>query len=226
MADIVLGGPLAVDIFLIANGWIAQNNSDDDNDQRETGKGADGDVIASELFGGRNDVSSVLMNFGTSGNLVLPPIGQVLGGFFLLNWNIVFNQKGWPTMTLTGHQHDQNAHVDGTLNEYSSSLVIPAGFGVPIVFAVTDSVSSYQSLTYTLEMDHEDQDDNVGEHLAGESAAGRELVEATFWGTPVFNSVIPPFNTFDLKNTVKSQANETGAFDQTTVSWERDLARD
>jgi len=231
MSDIALGGPLAVDLFGIGNGWIVQSSSDEDRFDRAVGAGPNGDAVASELFNGSNQVSVVLKCFDAASatELHIPVVGGVQGGFMVQTVQIVWTPQDWPTMTVTGHNHDANVHVDSEVAAYRSTFAAVApyimkGRGIPDVFGLAATTSDYAGLTYVLTCDHEDVPDKDGAHLAGENTNGRETVTAEFWGTPTF-TVESPYSLFDEVSDSDTTSNASGAFNSASLQWERSLAR-
>ena len=182
MADQAVGGPLAVDVFGIGGNWIAQNNKNNDVSDRASGLKANGDEAASKMFNGRNEISVPYKCFVETGNLTLPNVGSVSNGYVITQVVLAPAKDNFPTMTVTGHQHDSNAHT--ALNEYAATLTIPAQFGIPTMFSQSNAACGKVSMSYTLACDHIDETGGTGDHLAGQNLNGRETLALEYIGTP------------------------------------------
>ena len=184
MADVAVGGPLAIDLFGIGGIWIIQSSTNDDADQDAIALGANGDEIADQLYDGKNSISCVYKNVTVGGVMTYPSVGEVLSGYHVDSVAIALADNEFPMMTVTGHTHDSNVHVDTTMNEYvMPDFQIVNGFGVSDKFS-GGSTSLRQSVSINLSATHDDQLDGDGQHGAGENHNGQCTVECNYLGTP------------------------------------------
>lgn len=174
-------------LYVDANGnrWIQQENGIVETLQRAQGLKANGDEAAHKTHGGAAAGPVVYECHDETGNLALPKVGEVKGGYHIDQVQLAYQPTGWPRLTIPVHQHDSNAHEDGTLNEFSATPVFPAQFGIPrsisnaaaaVVVAIGDADAGMRAMTYTLGCTHVDEDEN-GDHLAGENRDGIETMQ-------------------------------------------------
>lgn len=224
MSDVAINFFNPADVLsLNASNWIQQENNIVDTNQRAQGLSAVGDEAVSQLHGGGSAGTVVYECHKASGNLTLPVIGLVAGGYHLDSFSLAYNPVGWPRLTCNVHQHDDNPHATG-LNTFTPSLTCPAGFGVPRALGIASlgAVNGVRSCTYTVGCTHVDEDEN-GDHLAGENRDGVETLAYEFTGSDLGVGFTPPAGWDELSDgTPKSN---TGA-ETTAMSWEHHIARD
>ena len=223
MSDKAVGGPGAVDLFGIGGFWVAQDDGNNDTSQRAVGIGSNGDAAASKLHDNKNEVTVTYKNFATAGNLVIPAVGDVLGGYVAPTIKIDCKPEDWPTMVITGHQHDGNPHVAG-LPKYVFPLTIPCGFGVPTIFANLAAACGNASLSVDLSCTHLDVPDGLtGEHLAGSNGNGQCKVSLEYTGVPNITADVANKG-FDFV-TPSNKTHGNSKFDATSCQLEKSLAR-
>jgi len=222
MADQNLGGPTAVDLLSIGNNWIAQNNVNNDLNDRAQGWKANGDEAAAKLHNARNEIAMEYECTEESGNLYIPTLGLVSNSYCITRIQIRCAAGAWPRLSVTAHNHDDNAHNASSQPPatYTASITIAAQFGVPTMFGQANANCGKRSFTYTLECDHVDEPDGAGLHLAGQNSNGREQVVFDFSGVPSLASV--PSN-WDLLSSPDGGDNKD--FDTVGYTYYHPLAR-
>lgn len=210
------------DILSLGGDWIVQEDNLADSSERAQGLAANGDEAASKLYGGKSTGSVVFECHEETGNLTLPNVGEVKGGYHIDNWSLVYSPTGWPRLTVNVHQHDDNVHADGEMNEYAPTLTCPAQFGCPTAlgFSTSDTDVGVRSITYTLGCQHQDEPDSVGDHLAGENRDGEETLAVEFTKAP--SAMTAPAGWDENSNDSKhsNTAAETGSY-----NWVNHVAR-
>ena len=139
----------------------------------------------SDLIG---DLGKFLTEFGN-----FQTIGVVTG------LTLGLSATGYATINLTGHQHDTNPHASElTLGHADVSHFLPHdtgesfvawdGFGVPDFGVTTGVDSSPSGASVTFSMNHVDQTDETGSHLAGKNITPRCELSMDFIGIPTSNT--------------------------------------
>lgn len=207
--------------------WIVQSNGIKDASQRAQGLKANGDEAAHKLFDGKAAGPVVFECHVETGNLTIPNVGSVIGGYVVERCTLRYNATGWPQLTLDVHQHDDNPHADGELNEFAATPTFPAQFGIPrsltigaTSFALTDTDAGMNSLEYSLGAVHVDESEN-GLHLAGDNRDGIETLNVGFTKDPA--TVTAPTG-WDLLSDGPDTSNT--AAERGTMAWEHHIARE
>jgi hypothetical protein len=88
-------------------------------------------------------------------------------------------------LTIDGHQHDTNPHLDGTLRAFDASSIIPAasGLGCPDLITVEGDVSPV-SETVVFETVHVDKPGAAGTHFSGQNIRCRVSISVDYEGQP------------------------------------------
>ena len=223
MSDIAVGGILATDIFALGTDFNPQSSNVDTQLTKASARGADGDEVASQAHDGKTTVSCTYIYTGAGTLGVMPVtglvVGKVAGGYHIDSVSCAFSNNGWPTITVTGHQHLINVHADGDFAEYTPSIDLPAGFGAADLFANAGATSSVVSSTYTLSATHQDVMNKDGNHLAGDNAGATETITAQYYG-------VPTLTTTDWIVTSSNFSDSNSDFDQVNISATKGLTRD
>ncbi len=172
-----------IDIFFQASdpfgltGWSAEGGPEEtESEQLATALGPDGDVIATQGYDQKTELSC---NFIAKGDTAtIPTVGAIMNGWHIDNISISWSQTSWPKLSLTAHKHDGTAHDE--TRKYAPSISMVCGFGCPTKlgpFALgTDSKCGVRSMTYSLKSNHVDELNSVGNHLAGDDYDGTETL--------------------------------------------------
>lgn len=226
MAEIAVGGPQATDLFSLGAGFKEQNSGNDAQATLAQTQGANGDNSANQLHGGMN---AVTCNYSyedttplwpdTAGAVLMPRPGQIRNSWMITSVAIGYSQNNWPTVAVTGHNHDSNPH-DTDLAVYSPSVALSGGFGCPDVLTNSAAATSATvSESYTLAADHVEADGNTGNHFAGATLNGKETLSSEYVGTPTLVDT-----GWYLTSSPAGDSNTE--FDTTSVSYEKPVARD
>lgn len=222
MSDLAINYFNPTDVLsLVSDNWIQQENNITESLERAQGLKANGDESAYKTHGGMASGSVIYECHLETGNLVLPNIGKVAGGYLITQLQIAYQEIGWPRLTATVHQHDDNPHVDGDINTFTPSITCPAQFGIPRAFggfSIDNADVGIAGLTYSISCTHEDSDQN-GDHIAGESRDGVETLEMNFIGIPTM-TVPATWSEGSEGNPKSNTAAETYSF-----QWEHHLDR-
>lgn len=210
-------------LYVDANGnrWIQQTNGIKDSNQRAQGLGATGDEVANKLHGGISRGAVVYECFDETGYLVLPLVGEVKGGYHIDSFQVEYQPTGWARLTVNVHQHDDNVHADTEMEEFATTVKFPAQFGIPrtltdaatglvTIFENGDTDSGMRSLSYTLGCTHLDEDEN-GDHLAGENRDGVETLQLGFTKEPDTTTIGTGWDTMEDGPDKSNTAAETAS---------------
>lgn len=158
------------------SGWEYVNDNVDNSDERFSELGGDGDEGAYAIANRKNGGTVTLKCFAAEGNLTLPDLGSILGGYHVDSFSIKLDPKGWPTMDIQVHKHLDAAHP--ACRTYTPTLVIACGRGIvaPGGFALAGVGTGFSSFDYSCSVSHIDETDGEGDFLAGDSYDGVENV--------------------------------------------------
>lgn len=213
--------------------WVIQTAGPSTQKDRASGLGADGDEVAKEEYNKRKSVSLTYKCFSATGNLSLPSVGTISGGYHIDSVALAYSPTDWPTLTVTAHKHDDGAtHAADSCRTYTTDLVFPAQFGVPssisdgtatVMFAMSVAGIGMRSLSFSLACTHVDEQGSAGNWLAGENHDGVETLDAEFTGVPASGDL-----TIHADWTMTSDGETSGntAVDSRTVSLTRHIAKD
>lgn len=171
--------------------WEIQEGSNPNvTRQRAQELKANGDELQSVQYGAQVAYSMTFKAKRVTGDaLVIPAPGAVVNGMHIDSVEVSYSQSDFPTLTVAAHAH---ANVSGSPEEhdecriYSPSIALPPrAIGVPSklegVFTCPEGVGM-RSLTYSATVNHIDEMDGEGGHLAGENHDGTETITLDFTG--------------------------------------------
>lgn len=174
------------DVFSIGDDWKVQTTEKSKTKERASGLGATGDEIAHKDHSEQDGLTCTYKCYVETGNLTLPKVGAISGGYHIDSINLAYSPTDWPTLTVTGHKHSPTSHTTGSCRTYTATPVFPAQFCIPsnvTSLSMTDASIGMRSLTYDLSCTHVDED-KCGGWLAGENHDGVETLAAEFTGVP------------------------------------------
>jgi hypothetical protein len=219
------------DVLSLGGTWAVQENSLSESNQRAQGLDAVGDEAAGQTYDNKTAGTIVYEDHSAAGGtLTLPAVGSVAGGYHIDSLSLAYNATGWPRLTVTVHKHADNSHADGDMNEYSATPVFPTGFGIPreledaleaSLFSITDDDAGLRSMTYTLGATHVDENDEAGDHLAGQTRDGVETLAVEFTKIPAVVTIAAGWDEMTDGSNKSNTAAETAS-----MSWEHHVARD
>jgi hypothetical protein len=210
-----------VDSFGGFTGWVIQTGGNPSlQDGRASELGSDGDEIAHEGFDAKTSVTCVYGPTVYTGNLTIPVVGQIKNDFHVDSVAVAYNQQGFPTMTVTGHKHE-DGDPDADCRTYTPTVVLPARkVGIPSAFVDTTPVTpadvfklavaavvGMKGFTYTLSCTHVDEPDGDGGHLAGDNHDGVEKIDVELSGEAAAEEYTIGAAFFAETNAVGNQGN-------------------
>ena len=221
------------DILGLGGSFVPQSNAPSASKKRAQGLLENGDEGISKTHGGETKLVSVYEYQSEAGNIALPKIGSILTSRHIDSIDVEYTPTGWPKITVNSHQHDANPHT--AANEFTSCVVLPAQFGVPrtlldttpttpvVIFALgaDDAGIGIKSLKYSFGCTHLDEDDEVGDHLAGDNRDGVEKIDVSMTGIPAAVTIGAGWDKLASGN-----ANANTAADTDSFSLEHHVARD
>lgn len=169
--------------LLAFTGWVRQTPQKNTTKSRASALGADGDEIASQDHGDQTQITVPFVSTGTDGNLTLPQVGAIQNGYHIDGFTLTYVQAGFPTLSVNAHKHGSSAH--DTCRTYTPTLTCPAQFGIPDLDTtaagsfcgfLVDKVVGMRSLTYSMQVNHVDENKGDGSHLAGDNSDATETV--------------------------------------------------
>lgn len=197
--------------------WTIQSVNPSTTKERVQGLGADGDEVASALYGERNTDSVTYKCYSASGNLALPKIGDVDTdtGWHIDSVALTLSASDYPTIVVGIHKHGAKKHT--ACRTYTPSLTIPAGRGIPAGvagFTTTDIGVGISAFAYNITATHVDATDGNGDYLAADNCTGMETVSMTLTGTATITSPTGWDCTSDAK-TESNTSNDTESLEYT-----------
>ena len=195
---------MAVEFFAPEDGlslggvWEIQNHNTSQSANRAAALGANGDELPSTVvkYGGQKSVTFNYVCKAASGNVALPKLGAIAstyGGFHIDSYTATYNQQGALTLAVTAHKHGNGGTAHGATRTYSPTVVLPARvLGIPSKIEDADENTLFEllatsgmgmrSLSYTFTVNHVDEDDGDGEHLAGDDYDATETLAGEITG--------------------------------------------
>ncbi|MFH1603965.1 MAG: hypothetical protein ABIH03_08665 [Pseudomonadota bacterium] len=164
----------AVDYFAAGAEFHVQNSNTEETKQFVPFIGASGDYACSQEFDDGDAFMSeyrycnAVPDIDTDLDTLLSTFGAVADAKCPTEIRIHFEAGEAATVTIDGHQHDDNPHV--TLKNFDCSGIIPAssGVGVPTLITVAGTVSPV-SADLTINANHVDKIGSDGGHFHGQN---------------------------------------------------------
>ena len=195
-------------------GWEAQSMSKPTSTKRAVALDDVGNEVADNTFDTRTDITCTYKCVNDT-NTIPDTIGAIINGYVLTGISIQTTAEDFATMTLTGHNHAENAHF--------SLQCVAHGITLAKCFGCTDfsgdsagTNDSPISSSCDITIEHADQNDFEGNHLVGENYHAKVEIKTTYAGdhTPVFTG-------YDI--TVDSETDENTGFTKTEVTGQKAL---
>jgi hypothetical protein len=115
--------------FGAPTGWVAKGPAKAVTKDRANVLGPTGNEVASKLHNERTEYTQEFEPASASSAPTVPPIiGVLLDTMILTGISLATSGTGFVTMTLTGHQHTDNAHAN-TLQPPANSISVSKSFG-------------------------------------------------------------------------------------------------
>lgn len=174
--------------------WEIQTGTPSKSKDRAFGLDRYGDENASKEHNPNEKIVLVYECQAEEGFLVIPKAGQIAETYHIDSLKVDYKPNGWPTLTVNAHKHTgtTGTHAADTCRMYSSTLALPAQFGIPAEIKDLLDVSSFKinttacglkTLSYGLGVTHVDE--FLTEWLAGENRDGTETLDVSFSGIPI-----------------------------------------
>jgi len=153
---------------------------------------ADGNYLCSQEYNGGNRYRNVADFCGGATPDIVAQLATILTTFgdvenskLITQVEIGFEAGVGAEVTINGHDHTANTHVDATLRTADVSGVIPAlsGVGVPGLITVTGTVSP-SAATVNFEMEHVDKPGADGTHFEGQNMRCHVTLSVDYAGQP------------------------------------------
>lgn len=214
------------DPFSLADWEIQTGPNPNRTKQRAQALTKDGDEFAHAQYGTADSGTFTYVAKKFTGFLAVPAVGTVTGGYHIDNWTVAYTQTGFPTLSINAHKHVDGA-ADANCRVYNPSFKVPArSIGVPSVIPAADdeadpifeldsgAVVGMRGLSLALSVNHVDEMDASGGHLAGDNYDGTETLSAEFTGD------VDPSTDYDLDSawTDDSFSKSNGNTQATTTS--------
>jgi hypothetical protein len=170
--------------FGTLTGWAAQSPTITVAEQRANALGEAGDEVAFKLYDKRTDVSQEFVASNAATAPTVPAnIGDLLGGNIVTGISISTSATDFVKMTLTGHNHDANAHA--ALRKVEHGISLSKAFGaIDFLGGTAGSAATVESSTCDISCQHEDIQTEDGAHAAGQNYDARIQVTVTWNGVP------------------------------------------
>ena len=218
----------ASDLFTLGGFFIPQNSTlTDENSFAEMVK-ANGDT---EKFSSAfDDITTAVVeyrfNADTGLGAALPNIGDLGNVYHITELVVETSWENYPVIRITGHNHDNNAHIDDR-NEYAipteiASILTGAQGAYDFSGNAENTVSCIQSSTFTLSADHVDANCNTGEHFVGQLIHARAETVDNYVGISV--SVAALSASWRIESFEQSDSNTE--FDTSTFTQFRGVSRE
>jgi len=220
-------GYAATDIFSLGANFSPQSSSTRETREFAQVLAADGDLACESS--GFNVTTEYTGEYGHCGgsNGVVTDLGTVLSQFggvedskIVTGVDIVMDNKSHPTVTVTGHNHANNAHA-GSERTYDVAGKIGDQQGVGITLATFAAGSLTNSsitpanntaitrITYSVSCEHMDTEDETGDHHDGQNRTCRIDLTVEGIGTEADITLGSDWATDDTEDSDANDASDT-----------------
>jgi hypothetical protein len=176
--------------------WEIQEGSNPNvTRQRAQELKANGDELQSVQYGAQVAYSMNYKGKKVTGDaLVIPAPGSIKNGKHVDSVEVSYTQTDFPALAVAAHAHaalDGMPEAHDECRVYTPDVVLPPrAIGVPSTLKDTDGETVFtcpegvgmRSLTYSLAINHIDEPDGEGGHLAGQNHDGTETLTLDFTG--------------------------------------------
>lgn len=196
--------------------WKEQSSSPTVTSDRARVLDKDGNQAVSKLHNERTEVTCNYEAGANTGVAILPAeIGALQNALIVTGISVGTNATGHATLTLTGHNHTDNAHsASAVLKKVAHGISSTVGFGaVDFLGGTAGTNADIASSTLDITCEHKDIEAANGNHLRGDN------YDAQITSTTVWNGVpsSPANASVWDKITVATNTTNTGHL-QTTVT--------
>jgi len=169
-------------------GWESQSTTDNTTNQRSVALNDKGDEAASDLHDEKQEVTS-RYQCQSNTNTIPSAIGALVNALILSGINIVTGEGKAAEMTLTGHNHTNNAHAaEPALRTSDHGITVAKCFGATDFLSGTagENASCIEG-SVNITCEHADQNDGDGDHLVGENYNAKIEANSKWSGVPSAN---------------------------------------
>ena len=214
----------ASDAFGLGGLWIPTDTSISTDWTYASMKSADGDFLKfSDTF---DEITTVTTNYHFNADVglgaAIPNLGSVEGGWLITDIAIASTHDDYPVITLTGHNHGENPHIDDR-NEYALTAdmiaIITGAKQAYDLAGLAGAAVCATGSTLTMSLNHIDANCDEGDHFVGQNIEAMESMSVDYVGE-VGAVVIA-----DWTNTNITINDSDGDFDSSTVTADRLLTR-
>lgn len=158
-------------------GWKAQSGgAPTETEQNAVALGEDGDKIAEHGYDEKREISIAYV--ATASGAKIPSVGSVVEGWHIDSVTVNWANNDWPKMTVAAHRHGSAAH--DAARKYAPTVGTVGGWGCPTSLGPfslgTGSGCGVRSISYKIQVNHVDELNETGGHLAGDNYDGTEQV--------------------------------------------------
>lgn len=173
--------------FGTLSGLVAQDANPTISKQLARSLDEDGDEAAAKTYDEKTEVTQNFKSSSASAPTLPAKIGAKAGDYILTGINISTNWNDFAQVSLTGHNHTENAHAD-TLRQAAHGITLSAGFGANEFLGATAGSAVLQSSTCNIVCQHVDANDADGDHSHGQNYDAVITVTETWQGVPTTNA--------------------------------------
>lgn len=156
--------------------WEVQTDNPNSTVQRAQALKSGGDELDHKEYDAKTSESVTFT--AKADDAAIPPVGKVVNGWHIDTVVIQWTNTGFCQMTITCHKHGTTAH-DATRYYTSSLATIGCKFGCPATVPGMEipEGAGVRSVTLSLAVNHIDEPDSEGDHLAAGNYDGSETSE-------------------------------------------------
>ena len=156
--------------------WEVQTDNPNTTVQRAQALNKSGDELAHREYDAKTSESVTFT--AKSDGAIIPPVGKVVNGWHIDTVVIRWQNTAFCQMTITCHKHGSAAH-DATRFYKGSLETIGCMFGCPatVIGLVIPTGAGVRTVSYSLGVNHVDEPDRQGDHLAAGNYDGSESVD-------------------------------------------------
>jgi len=170
--------------FGTVTGWNPIGATINKTAERKVAMDGIGNEVASTTVNEGSTFSQEFQAASTSAPTIPPVLGKLVGSCILTGISITTKGSDFAKMTLTGHQHEDNAHAD-TLNQVTHGITMSSGFGgIDFLGGTAGDAATVESSTLNIQCGHTDSPGDDGNHYVGQNHTANATASTTWLGVP------------------------------------------
>lgn len=186
----------ASSMFGLAAAFLPQSTTNTDTKDTEVVMDASGDVDCEAEFNNRNEYKAEFKycnanpDIKTDLGTMATKFGAVADSKVPTEISITFESGKYAGISVSGHNHDSNAHAGTDMRTCDFSSIIPAssGLDVPALLTDTGANSTPVRAVLTVSLNHVDANGADGEHWVGQNITFKAELQIDYIGTPTLNT--------------------------------------